>query len=320
VIWTSVRLTLRLHRFEVGAAVLAAVVLGVVAFVIKLRLDGVAVPTGCFDTWLTVGPDQAGACSNPVSEFARINEEEAGKLFAAMAILPFAAGLVTGIPIVARELESRTAQTAWSLAPSRAVWLALQFVPIVFVMGLAVAFAALASSALESTRLPWIRSPFPDLMLHGGPLLARAVLAASIGLLVGALVGRQLPALIIGALVIVLLTIPAARLEGEWLRSQQRVVNVGNQEPALPTGATMVEPAWLGPNGDVVRVGESLNGIQAPLPGGLDGIPAGWQAVTIGVDAAKASSLALLDSVIFLFSGLVAAVGSFFVVNGRRPT
>jgi hypothetical protein len=61
------------------------------------------------------------------------------KLFMAMKILPFGVGLLAGVPIVARELEMRTAQTAWSLNGSRLRWLIRQVAPIGGVVALAIA-------------------------------------------------------------------------------------------------------------------------------------------------------------------------------------
>jgi hypothetical protein len=52
-----------------------------------------------------------------------------------------------------RELETRTAQTAWSLSPSRTRWLANQIWPLVLVAGTAIVIASIASSMLHTTRI-----------------------------------------------------------------------------------------------------------------------------------------------------------------------
>jgi len=315
----SIRLTLRHHRFEVLAAVIAAAVLGVLAIVVKSRLDGVGVPAGCFEAWLTSGPD-ASKCSTSVQEFARINEDEAGKLFAAMAVLPLAGGVVAGVSLVAKELESRTAQTAWSLAPSRAEWLALQLLPVVVVVGAAMSFAAVAAGALEATRLAWLPATFNDLTMHGAPIVARAVGAIAIGLFVGSLMGRQLPALIVASVVLLVVTTQASAIEAQWLRSQQEVVAGGGEFPAATVDGTMFEPAWQGPYGEIARVGEPIDGIPAPNPGAGATTPsASWRAVTIGVPASRAPGMAALDVALFLLVGLVASAGSFVIVDRRRP-
>ena len=175
---TSARIVLKHHRFEVGAAVILGLFAAVAALVISYRLNAVGVPAGCFEQWLAGGgAEGAGACAGPVQTFATINEEEAGKLLAFMAVLPFIVGLLAGVSIVGRELETRTAQSA--LTPSRHRWLARQVGPILLVLTAAVALAAGAASVLETTREPWYHSTFGDLMLHGWPVIGRAVAAFS---------------------------------------------------------------------------------------------------------------------------------------------
>jgi len=155
--FAAARVTLRQHRFEVGAAALAALVLGVSALVVEYRLRALNVAPGCIDNWLARadGPDGAGACVGPMHAWGEILGVEGGLIFGAMKYLPFAVGLLGGVPIVARELEARTAQTAWSLSDSRLRWLIGQVAPIRVVLGVTVTFAALAAGLLEANREAW---------------------------------------------------------------------------------------------------------------------------------------------------------------------
>ena len=52
---TQARLALRLQRFEVVAVIVAALVIGVSALVVRLRLDSVGVPSTCWDQWFGQG-------------------------------------------------------------------------------------------------------------------------------------------------------------------------------------------------------------------------------------------------------------------------
>ena len=112
---TSARLTFKVHRFEVLAVTVAALVVAASALIVTYRLNTVGVTTQCLVQWLTGGPDAPGPCKDPVSRWAGINEDEGGKVVAAMALLPWAIGLFLGVPLVGRELEARTAAIAWSL-------------------------------------------------------------------------------------------------------------------------------------------------------------------------------------------------------------
>lgn len=319
---TSVRLTLKQHRFEVGAAVLGALVLGGLALVVDARLRAVNVPAGCFEAWLSGGgADGAGDCSGPVQTFATINEEEAGKLLASMAVLPFVVGLLAGVPIVGRELEARTAQTAWSLSGSRLRWLLRQLAPIVVLVGVAVAFAAVAAGVLEATREPWYHSGFNDVTLHGPPVVARTFGALGLGLLLGALLGRTLPAFIVGALVSLVLVANVSTISYGWLESQKAVVaDVSSRESGTWNGWTYGS-AWLAPDGTQLSDEEGF----ALVPQGEFDPPAwlgdrGYRWVVIGVTQEAAVGWAQYDAAIFGLIGLASLGAGIVVVNRRRPT
>ena len=319
---TSARLTLKQHRFEVGAAVIGALVLGALALVVDSRLRAINVPAGCFEAWLSGGgADGAGDCSGPVQAFATINEEEGGKVLAAMAVLPFVVGLLAGVPIVGRELEARTVQTAWSLAASRLRWLLRQLTPVVILVLVAVTFAAFAANMLETTREPWYHSGFSDVTLHGPPVVARAFGALGLGLLLGASLGRTLPAFIIGALVSLVLVYNVSAISYTWLESQKAVVaDVSGRESGTWNGWTYGS-AWLAPDGTQLS---DEDGFALVPQGALD--PEAWlrdrgfRWVIIGVSEEAAVGWAQYDVLIFGLIGIASLAGSIVVVDRRRPT
>ncbi len=318
---SSARLVLKHHRFEVGAAVILGLLAAVAALVISYRLNSIGVPAGCFEQWLAGGgAEGAGDCAGPVQAFATINEDEAGKLLAFMAVLPFIVGLLAGVSIVGRELEARTAQTAWALTPSRHRWLIRQVAPILVVMTVAVALAAGAASVLEATREPWYHSTFGDLMLHGWPVIGRALAAFSIGLFVGAVVGRSLPALIVAALICVVLLLFEGMAQNAWYRANFEVIA---DAASLDNGSfdgINGDYGWLDPEGRFV--GEEMAFEQAPS-GVRDWrqylLDNGWTAAVLGVPSSKAGQLAALDAVAFAGLALVVGLATVPVVDRRRP-
>lgn len=318
----SARLTLKQHRFEVGAAVLAALVLGALALVVDYRLRAINVPAGCFDIWLSGGgADGAGDCSGPVQAFAAINEEEAGKLLAAMAVLPFVIGLLAGVPIVGRELESRTVQTAWSLSGSRMRWLIRQLAPIAILVLVAVTFSALAASLLEATREPWYHSGFRDLTLHGPPVVGRAVGALGLGLLLGAWLGRTLPAFIVGALVSLVLVVGVNTMSYAWLDSQKTVIpDVSNQNPGTWDGIEMGS-LWLAPDGTEITDDAAFALVPSADPDPYAWLRAkGYRDVLVGVPKAVGMGWATYDVLISGLIGVASLGGAMVVVDRRRPT
>jgi hypothetical protein len=316
---TSARIVLKHHRFEVGAAVILGLLVAVAALVISYRLSAIGVPAGCFERWLNAGPDGAGDCAGPVQAFATINEDEAGKLLAFMAVLPFIVGLLAGVSIVGRELEARTAQTAWALTPSRHRWLARQVAPILLVIVVAVALAAAAASVLETTREPWYHSTYNDLMLHGWPVVGRAGAAFSVGLLVGAIVGRSLPALIVAAIVSVVLLSFEGTAQNAWYRANSEVIGDAATASSGSFDGIYSENGWLGP--DKHLIGEDAAFGQ--VPSGVDQsqwlLDHGYTMVALGVPSSKAGQLAALDTAGFLGVALVVGLVTIPVVDRRRP-
>lgn len=319
---TSVRLTLKHHRFEVGAAMLAALVLGISALAVAYRLNAVGVPAGCFDAWLNGGgADGAGSCAAPVQAFATINEEEAGKVFAAMAVLPFAVGLLAGVPLVGREIETRTAQTAWSLSGSRLRWLARQLAPVLVVILVAVAFAALAADVLEQTRAPWYHSAISDMALHGPIVVGRALAGLGIGLLVGALVGRTLPAFIVGALAVLLVVTLVGGTQFDWFRSRAQLFMSSSGGAGFADGLQF-DQVWIGPDGS--RIDDINLSTKVPAENADD--PYGWMVSHgyrqgfYGLPTDVALGWIPYDLAIFAGLGAASVMGAGLVVSRRRAT
>lgn len=320
---TSARLVLKHHRFEVASAALAGLLLAGLAVFVSWQLVAVNVPPGCFQAWLRDVTSEAdpGACDAPVRAFAQINEEWAGKVFAGLALLPLVVGLLGGVSIVGRELEGRTAQTAWALSPSRRRWLLRQVVPIGILLLLTTAAAAAAGTLLETIRLPWYRSAFNDVTLHGLPVVGRAVAAFGIGLALGAILGRVLPAVIVGAVIGFGLVASASGFHQDWIESQSQVIADANVGAPFDFDGILYAVAFQAPDGTLY----SLESAAAEAPDEkdpfawvLEGNP-DWKTVQIGVPSSRAIELAALDAAGFALLGLVVIGGSVVVVDRRRP-
>jgi len=317
---TSARIVLKHHRFEVGAAAILGLLAAAAAIVISYRLTAIGVPVGCFEQWLNGGgAEGAGDCAGPVQAFAQINEDEAGKLLAFMAVLPFIVGLLAGVSIVGRELEARTAQLGWALTPSRHRWLARQVAPILLVIIVVIALAAAAASVLEATREPWYHSTFGDLSLHGWPVIGRAVAAFSIGLLVGAVIGRSLPALIVAAVLCVgLLLLEGMAVEG-WHQANYEVIDSTAANNGTFDGIYGAS-GWRTPDGQ--SIGDEAAFQQVPTGTGDPNqwlIDHGYTMLTLGIPATKAGELAALETAGFLAVALVVGLAAIPVVDRRRP-
>lgn len=311
---SSVRLPLKQHRFELGAAALAALVLGFSALVVAYRLNTIEMPAGCFDAWIQDrGAPRAADCALAIQTWVSINENEAGMVFLAMAILPFVVGLLGGVPLVARELESRTAQTAWFLWGSRLRWLARQLLPVIVLLGAVTTFAAFAVEPLEATQ---VRSAVEHQTLHGPIVIARAFAALGIGLLVGALLGRTLPASIVGVLLCVVIAIAAVEPRIAWLDDRKTVIG--------PIQASGYSFGFLmrAPDRALITLDEAFSRVPPGEEENQDQwlFDHGYEYVQLGVTDETVMAWTPYEVVGFSLVGLATIASTGLVVNRRRPT
>ena len=324
---TQARVAFRLQRFEIVAVIVAAAAIGLSAIIVRLRLDAVGVPASCWDQWFGQGGQVVGDCNALVQAFLSINETEAGKVMAAMAILPLFVGLFLGIPIVAREIEAGTAPTVWALVGARGRWLARRLVPVLLILVVSLGFLAIASDFLWAGRQPWGPTPnMSDLGLHGPGIVARGLAVFGLAVLVGAFIGRTLPAVLIGVVLCLGVYMGAQIALGVWLQAEARnhvTTSAGNPEQLFP-GGTYFSQAWIGPDGQVIFDTEEA---AALAPAGV--APYEWlfygpengglQVVQMGVPGSSYPTWVLIETIGFGLVGIVAIALVFPVVARRRP-
>lgn len=157
------------------------------------------------------------ACADPVQRFLDLNEFAASRLIATLALLPIAVGLLLGVPTVSREIESGTAATVWAVAESRSEWLAWRLLSVGGLALIMLACLGIASEVLWQARAPTgVPNRFDDAGLHGASVVAKGAASFAVGALVGAMLGRTLPAVIGGAVASVVLIALGAVLRGAF--------------------------------------------------------------------------------------------------------
>ena len=133
----------------------------------------------------------------------------------------FGVGLIVGIPLVARDIEQGTAQLAWTLGRSRTQWLVRRVA-----FGVLVTVLLLVGLAVMTDLLGAAMQPNDDLSRsfhfegnRGHIIVARGILALGVGVIVGAVLGKQLPALLLGLIVTALLYGAVTLAIGRWNES-----------------------------------------------------------------------------------------------------
>lgn len=196
-------LTWRINRFEILFVLALAALLGVSAWVLADQIRGLGLTEAlCWprdtDTYDYATPE----CDRLMESFWPLTSQ-ASLIRVVLTIAPALLGIILGVPVVARELELRTASFSWALTPSRGRWLLARFLPMVPVGIVALALIGCAGTTLFDAL--WLGRYGPDLTevaAQGVALVARGLAAVAVALLIGALVGRTMPALLIAVVVL----------------------------------------------------------------------------------------------------------------------
>ena len=192
------RLSFRLQRLEILILATAVALAAGVMLWAAFELAGLVAAYPACDWY-----DATGDCRAPASRFVRAYGV-AELILGAMWPAAFGLGLVLGVPVVAREVDHGTAQLAWTIGRSRVRWLVGR-VAFVVVVGVVLLSVLAVVTEILGAAMRFDIDTSKDFWLHGnrGPLIVgHGVLALGAGVLVGALLGRQLPALLLGAFLV----------------------------------------------------------------------------------------------------------------------
>jgi hypothetical protein len=313
--FTAWRLTFRMQRLELLIFLATAVLLVIASLLIawgtsEVRADFQA----CMQR---LGP---GANCSPSSP--SLNDFSLWGGFATLGafLTPFALGLVLGVPVVAREIEGRTAAIAWTLSRSRVRWLMQRVIPL----GLFVIFVSAAvgvGSELVTRSNPfadYTANPgFADYTSRGLMLPIRALAVLTVAIAVGAMVPRQLPALLLAAGVTVALFVGLTLGMDAWMTSQARPIPMAD---VLLGGPRIFDAAYReDATGELISMNDFYNRYgDVALPDGEQD-PPGFTQVAIGIPGEEYPIWALREATIL---GALAVAGgglATLVVTRRRP-
>jgi hypothetical protein len=246
---TALLLAWRLHRWELGAVAVAAIGLSWLAIDNAWKLD--AIVAGCRSAPVVVAPCGGLADAGTIYD----NDIQGALLWVkqGLAILPFAAGVVLGVPLLARELEHGTALLSWPLARSRGRWLALRAVPVALLGTAILLIPAMAGEVALGSLYPPI-DPAANFEGYGvrGPLLAlRFLPVLCLSALIGAWLGRQLPALLVAGVVAAGLGIGLMQVQPYWVEPVEHAVR--EEWQPMGVGNLFVRQRYRDENGAWMR-------------------------------------------------------------------
>lgn len=190
--WT---VTYLIHRGEV-ATFLALVV--VVAFA-AINVASHFLALGYDDCVARLAEADCGGILRAVERLRA--DDSAWLLGIGASLFPAAMGLVLGVPIVAREVDARTASLAWSFARTRMLWFRQRVVPMLALLLGGLGTLAILSVILRDLSNPTGLDPRMDQIgSQGTSLLGRGILGFGVALLVGAVLGRTLGAVLVSVI------------------------------------------------------------------------------------------------------------------------
>lgn len=225
------RLSFRLQRLEI--LLLTAVVLvasGLMAW-FAFQLDGLAAAYPDCDFL-----EAAVSCQAAGQSFESVFG--AGELImGSITLISAGIGLFLGVPLVAREVEQGTAQLAWTVGRSRVRWLIGRVAFATLVGVVLLGLLAVMTDVLAAAMRPEIDTSQAFWFYGGrGPLVVgRGMLGLGVGVLIGALLGKQLPALLLALLAVGGLYLASEIAFGSW-HETEAVVAPANEFLGEPLG------------------------------------------------------------------------------------
>lgn len=306
------RLAWRLQRWEMAFVVIGG--LGLAAFALWLAFDMRSMLTGC-----------GTASAAPACEFVYPFQESHGSFFPLMQLIgltPFLAGLLLGVPIVAREIEHRTALIAWPLAGSRSRWLALRITPALIIGAAVLAVLAMAAELMAQAYLPKSELGFLHHGSRGVPFVMRGVIALLLAVVVGALVGRVLPALLVGIALCIAVSVGLNVVLERWVPSAALPVA---EEPGGLTNPAITEVRYRTPGGEIISAQEGEIIVSAAYEAAAEAgepepdLAALPQPAYFGITSARYPEVVVRESLALGAAAFGLAGVAMLLVGRRRP-
>lgn len=318
------RLTFRLSRFELLAFGGVIAIFATTTVVAAGWIDSLRPSAECLGIFsgAVVGPSDVPPpdCEAAMNAWQSAQYGIAGICAGLLVFLSFAAGLFLGVPIVARELERGTSRLAWSMAPSRMRWFLARMVPILIVLAVLTFAAGVAADRFGAATRPTedMANSFSMFGFRGLLLASRAVFIFAVAVVVGAVVGRALPAIILTAVIVFIGLTGGSQVHQEILRAEAIAVPVDGQNfnGGGDSGAMFFDQKFVLADGTLVGW-EYFN---EAGPGAFDenGNPK-FPMVSILVPGERYRFVETREALVLAGGSLVALLLAGFVVSRRRP-
>jgi hypothetical protein len=316
---TAWRLLWRQQRWElailVGGALLLAAAMAFVAWQMDVTNERIVACTRETASYTDLTP----ACRASV-DWGNVWTASTGIFIGLATVAPFLVGLFLGAPLLAREIEKRTAPMAWSLSPSRRRWLVGRVLPQAALLAVVLLLVGLASSALQDVAYPDGRG-FMDYGSRGLIVPARGLATFGIGAAVGLVVGRQLPAILVTGLVAVAVFVGIEFGRTELMRAEATWMEVDEAHPETTNQISMIYDSGFvdDATGETLTYDEAFERFPDAFgPAGM-GMPPGMTLVYLATPPERYGSFVARESGVLIGVALLGGLAAAALIGSRRP-
>ncbi len=315
----AIRLAFAMQRFELRLLLGATALLVVAALLLAWQTRAVrADELACY---AAAPPAVEGSTGTTCPEFVDPSSTlESGRRIVSGAVIvaPFVLGLFLGVPLVAREIEGRTAPIAWTLSRSRRRWLLHRAGPVLAMVVVAALLLGVAGEIVTRVA-PWNEGVDPGFQDYGGrgALVAiRALAVFLLGLAVGALLPRQLPAVLVAGAASLGLFVAVTLAMDAWMAAEAEPIPAQNME-----GVTKVYDMAFRDDatGELISLDDFYQENEGDIVTGEDGEPPGMTMVAYVIPGHRYGDFVLRESAVLGGVSALALAVTAGVVGRRRP-
>jgi hypothetical protein len=183
--------------------------------------------------------------------------------------VPLLFGAFWGAPLLAREFEDGTHNLAWTQGVTRRRWLSGN---VIWALLAAAVWGGAMAALVSWWRLPENALGLPGVRISTGPFdvqgiapVAYSVFAVALGIAVGSVIKRVLPALATTLVAFVAVRLLIAQFaRPHYVTPLSMLVPLGAGASAAPAGAWVLSTAFVGPNGHNYGVASTGAGGRRP--------------------------------------------------------
>ena len=312
------RLMWRHQRWEltilIGGSLLVAAAMAFVGWQIPITTEGIRSCSAGATSYAGLSP----ACRSLV-DWGNVWTAATPMFTGVATIAPFLVGLFLGAPLVSREIEKRTAPMAWSLSLSRGRWLLGRVLPLAVVIAIVLVLVGQASEALQAAAYPDGRG-FMDYGSRGPLVAARGLAIFGIGVVVGLVSGRMLPAILVTGMVAIAVFGGIEYGRSQLLRAEATWIDVNADGSGLSQIAMVYDSGFVDDaSGEHITYEQAYEQFPDELGPTGNGIPPGMTMAYLTTPPDRYQSFIARESAVLIGVFVIAGGLALLLIRSRRP-